>query len=509
MSRWYVGLTCLILGGLAGTFVAEPILHGQAGNPPVTGIPKELTSYRDVVKKVLPAVVSIEANGKPKAAAEKPKQQPRRRPQLEDDGIPEEFRRFFEELQRNPQDEMEQIPTHSFGSGFLIDAKGVILTNHHVVSGAEEVQVTLQDGRKFTSKDIHSDPRTDLAIVRIKAEAPLPYLELGDSSQMDQGDRVLAVGAPFGLAGSVTAGIISAKGRILSNGPGDRDDYLQTDAAINPGNSGGPLVGLDGKVIGVNSAIKSRTGGFQGVGLAISSNLAKRISEKLLKDGVVRRGYLGVQMKDLIDKDLARRLGVENQGGVVVSRAYEGSPAAKGGIKGGDVITSFDDKPVKDGKTLQDMVNSQPLEKPVDVTVVRDGKTEHLKLTIEQMPANYGAERAPFPRVPRPDETAIMLNSIGAEVMDLSEDLAKEMGLKDVTEGAVVTRVKRDTPAAEAGLFPGLVITRADKKKITSASDLRDAIKDGALKNGVLLRGESITTGTVYALLKSSTMASK
>src|SRR5262249_47621968 len=221
-----------------------------------------------------------------------------------------EFRRFFEEFQRRPfgLDDDEPVPQEAFGSGFLVDPKGVILTNHHVVNGATEVDITLQDDRKFKSTDIHSDPRTDLAVIRIKAEAPLPYLELGDSSQMDQGDRVLAIGAPFGLTGSVTSGIVSAKGRSLSNGPGDRDDFLQTDAAINPGNSGGPLVNLEGKVVGINSAIKSRSGGFQGVGLAISSNLAKRISEKLLKDGVVRRGYLGVMMKDLTDKELAHRL---------------------------------------------------------------------------------------------------------------------------------------------------------------------------------------------------------
>ena len=311
MSRLYVGITCLILGGLAGAFVAEPILHGQNGQhnaPAATGIPKEMTSFRDVVRRVLPAVVSIKAIPNPKPAPGP--NQPRRRPQIDEQGIPEEFRRFLEEFQDNPFDNGNAIPSQSFGSGFIVDPKGVILTNHHVVSGADKVEITLQDKRKFTSQDIHSDPRTDLAIIRITAEAALPYLEFGDSSQMEQGDRVLAVGAPFGLAGSVTAGIISAKSRSLSNGPGDPDDFLQTDAAINPGNSGGPLISLDGKVVGITSAIKSRTGGFQGVGLAISSNLAKRISEKLLKDGTVHRGYLGVVMKDLIDKDLAQRLGV-------------------------------------------------------------------------------------------------------------------------------------------------------------------------------------------------------
>jgi serine protease Do len=506
MSRVYVAITCLILGGLAGTFVAAPALQGQAKVGSDAPYPKELTSYRDVVKKVLPAVVRIESTSKPRPAAQRPNQ-PRRRPQVDEDGVPEEFRRFFEEFQRRQMDQDDMPPQQAFGSGFIVDPKGIILTNHHVVNGADEVTITLQDDRKFTSKEVHSDARTDLAIIRIK-EKDLPYLELGDSGQMEQGDRVLAVGAPFNLAGSVTAGIISAKGRILNNGPGDRDDFLQTDAAINPGNSGGPLVSLDGKVIGITSAIKSRTGGFQGVGLAISSNLAKRISEKLLKDGVVHRGYLGVVMKDLIDKELARRLGVD-EGGVVISRAYDKSPAAKAGIKSGDIIIAFDGKSIKEGRALQGIVNELPLGKPINTTVVRDGKRQSLKVTLEEMPANYGVERIQYPRVPKADETAITLNSIGAEVMDLTEELAKEMGLKDVASGAVVIKVKPETPATQANLFPGFVITKADKKPITSAVELRDAIKDGALKNGVLLQGESITTGTVYTLLKTSDAASK
>jgi serine protease Do len=510
MSRLYVGITCLILGGLAGAFVAEPILHGQNGQsnaPAATGVPKEMTSYRDVVKRVLPAVVAIDSTSKPKPA-QRPNQ-PRRRPQLDDQGIPEEFRRFFEEFQDNPFDNGEAIPSRSFGSGFIVDPKGVILTNHHVVNGADKVEITLQDRRKFTSTDIHSDPRTDLAIIRIKSDAPLPYLEFGDSSQMEQGDRVLAVGAPFGLTGSVTSGIISAKGRSLSNGPGDPDDFLQTDAAINPGNSGGPLISLDGKVIGITSAIKSRSGGFQGVGLAISSTLAKRISDKLLKEGTVHRGYLGVVMKDLIDKEIAKRLGVEKEGGVVISSAKDGSPAAKAGIKGGDVVTSFAGQSVKDGKTLQGIVNNLPVGKSADAILVRDGAPLKLAIKIEEMPSNYGSEQPKLPRVPKAKEESIVkLDSIGVGVLDVDEDLAKQMGLKDVISGAVVVRVQRETPAAEAGLFPGLVITKADKKDITSAADLEEAVKKG-LKKGVLLRGESTATGTIYALVKSGETASK
>ena len=297
-ARWLLACVCLTLAVAVGSFVAGPLLRGQNTAKPAAVAIKELYSYRDIVKKMLPAVVSIESKVKPA----NPVRMQRRRPDL--DQIPEEFRQFFGGAE---QFEMPQRPQVGFGSGFLVDSKGVVLTNYHVVAGADQVEITLADGRKFTSKDIKADQKSDLAIVRIESKTALPHLELGDSDQMEIGDRVLAVGAPFGLTGSVTHGIISAKGR---NGLSMNmyEDFLQTDAPINPGNSGGPLVNLEGKVVGINSAIKTQSGGFQGVGLAIASNLAKNVKDQLLKDGVVRRGYLGVQIKDLIDKELAHGL---------------------------------------------------------------------------------------------------------------------------------------------------------------------------------------------------------
>src|SRR5205807_2344271 len=210
------------------------------------------------------------------------------------------------------------VPQQSFGSGFIIDPKGVVLTNFHVVDGADRVEISLKDGRKFFSKEIKGDRKNDLAIVRFTPGSPLPYLQLGDSDAMEIGDRVLAVGAPFGLAGSVTAGIVSAKGRDgLSPERAVYEDYLQTDAAINPGNSGGPLVNMEGKVIGINTAIRTRTGGFQGVGLAITSNVAKNIVDQLTRDGVVHRGYLGIKFEPL-DPAVAEELSLKDQYGVLV-----------------------------------------------------------------------------------------------------------------------------------------------------------------------------------------------
>ena len=284
MKRWSVAFVCLTAGALAGTYIAAPYLHGQNPAPNVPPIPKELTSYRGIVERVLPAVVSIEARSKAtKVRQSLPKRniRPDGRPLPEEfrRQIPEEFRRYFDE-KGQPFDDTPEGPSPKlgFGSGFIVDPKGVILTNNHVVDGADQVTVELQDGRKFTSKDIKTDRKTDLAIVRIEiaTASRCPFLELGDSEQMEIGDRVLAVGAPFGLTGSVTHGIISAKGRNGLN-MNMYEDFLQTDAAINPGNSGGPLVNLEGKVVGINSAIKSRSGGFQGVGLAIASNLAKNV----------------------------------------------------------------------------------------------------------------------------------------------------------------------------------------------------------------------------------------
>jgi len=326
-------------------------------------MPKEFTSYRDLVKEVAPAVVSIEAKVKSKRSF---------LPRVDD----------LEEVQaQKPELQL------GFGSGVIVDSKGVILTNFHVVDGADSLEISLPDGRKFTSTSWNGDRKTDLAIVRVVSEKPLPFLAFGDSEQMEVGDRVLAIGAPFGLTGSVTHGIISAKSRNLRLN--QYEDFLQTDAAINPGNSGGPLVSLDGKIIGINSAIKSKSGGFQGVGLAISSNLARTVMQQLMKDGSVKRGYLGIQIRD-IDADTATKFGVKEGSGVMITRVFEQTPAAKGGLKLGDIVFTIADKPVRDGLELSKVVAVLPLSQPVDVVLQRDGKSLLMKVTIEEQPETFG-----------------------------------------------------------------------------------------------------------------------
>jgi serine protease Do len=355
------------------------------------------------------------------------------------------------------------------------------------------------DGRKFTSRDIRGDRRTDLAIVRVDAQN-VPYLELGDSDAMEIGDRVLAVGAPFGLAGSVTQGIVSAKGRNGLN-MNMYEDFLQTDAAINPGNSGGPLVNLEGKVIGINAAIKSRSGGFQGVGLAVASNLAKSVSKALLTDGVVRRGYLGVQIRDL-DPEVGARLGLTKDVGVVVARVYEKTPAAKAGIQDGDIITAIGGRPIKDGKTLQLTVAGLPLKQAVDVNLVREGKAMKVSVVIEEQPTEFGTASVPAPRRPAPAPESTSLDKIGVDIAELNDDNAEDFGYKKGTRGVVITRVAPSSIAAESGLSRGMVVSKVENQKVTTPSAARQALESASLSRGVVLQVQSPQAGTGFVLLK-------
>jgi serine protease Do len=355
-SRFALVFACLTLGSAGGYLIDSAVRPAHADQNLAPLVPQDLTSYRTIVKDVVPAVVSIESKVKARRAM-----------------------RF-----RAGRDGSIEL---GLGSGVIVGPKGTILTNYHVIDGADFVEVHLADGRTFTSHDMAGDKKTDLAIVKIQTDKPLPFLTLGDSSKMEVGDRVLAVGAPFGLTSSVTHGIISAKARNM--GLNTYEDFLQTDAAINPGNSGGPLISLDGKVIGINSAIKSRSGGFQGVGMAISSNLARSVMTQLMKDGVVHRGYLGVAVGD-VNQEVAQELHVKERAGVVITRVFPKSPAARSGLEPGDVVTTIAGKPVREGSELQKVILSLPLNKPVEVNYLRDGAAKTAKVVVEEQPEDYG-----------------------------------------------------------------------------------------------------------------------
>ncbi len=474
-------------------FIGSPCLQGQAQSK--MPLPPEPLSFRDVVKRVLPAVVSIDSKPKgAKAQPPLPKQNPN-----DPNQVPEEFRRFFDEFGRMP--EGNEAPRLGFGSGFFVDPSGVILTNLHVVDGAEQITVTLLDGRKFSAKNIRGDRRTDLAIIILDQKGPFPALALGDSDAMEIGDRVLAVGAPFGLTGSVTAGIVSAKGRNGLN-MNKYEDFLQTDAAINPGNSGGPLVNLEGKVVGINAAIKSRSGGFQGVGLAVASNLARRVAQALQTEGIVRRGYLGVQIRDL-NPEVAERLKLPADTGVVVGEVFENTPAAKSGLQAGDIIILIAGRKVKDANVLQRLVAELPLQKASDIKVIRDYQPVTIPVTIEEQPKDYGSATAPARRQSKNIPGGTVIPNVGLDVTDMTDSMADDLGFRAGTHGVVIARVEQESTAANAGLRRGMLILRADANKITGAAQLQESLTPAALQNGVLLQVQSPQGGVNYVLLRS------
>jgi serine protease Do len=320
---------------------------------------------------------------------------------------------------------------------------------------------------------------------------------------MEIGDRVLAVGAPFGLTGSVTAGIISAKGRNGLN-MNMYEDFLQTDAAINPGNSGGPLVSLDGKVVGINSAIKTRSGGFQGVGLAVASNLAKSVVRSLEKDGVVHRGYLGVQVRGL-DPEVARRLGVPKDTGILVGQVFAKTPASSAGLQAGDIITEIGGKKIRDGHSLQRTVADLPLKQPVELKVMRDGKNVVLHVTIEEQPGDFGYARATNEQPEKPSSSdGIVMDKLGIELADLNGGMATELGYAKGATGAVITRIEPGSVAFQAGLRRGMLIKKVDTHKVADARAAHEALEKASLSQGVLLQVQSPQGGTNIVLLRKT-----
>jgi serine protease Do len=482
-----LGLSAVLAG--SGGFLAAGT--GTTGNHQETAV-RELPSYRDVVKRVLPAVVSIEA--KPKAQLSAVSRPPTGQSPFEGmPGLPDELRKYFERMPKQPFPAPNVPHGHAIGSGFVVDPSGIILTNEHVVRGAEEVTVLFQDGRKFTARDIKHDPKTDLAVVRIEAKESLPFLKLGNSDETEVGDRVLAIGSPLGMTGTVTSGIISAKGRDIRMNM--YEDFLQTDAAINPGNSGGPLVNLAGDVVGINSAIKSGTGGSQGIGLAIASNLVKNVMDQLREHGSVHRGYLGVQVAPL-DSEVAARLGVSGKGGVVISKVGPKSPAAKSGLQDGDILTKIGDNMVKDPRHLQQIVAGLPIGKPVDLAVVRDGANLVLSMTVEAQPESFGAT------ADLSDAGQTHLGKVGVKVKELTPESAKELGFPESSAGVLITEVEPDGIAAAAGLQNGLLILKVDQHAVKTVTDVETAFEKGSLEKGILVQVRTPKLGTSYVLLK-------
>lgn len=356
------------------------------------------------------------------------------------------------------------------GSGFIMNEEGYILTNNHVVEGADQIRVKLASGKEFEGRVVGRDPKTDLALVKIAGNSDLQPLKLGNSDDLNVGNWVVAVGSPFGLEQTVTAGIVSAKGRVIGSGP--YDNFIQTDASINPGNSGGPLINLQGEVVGINTAIVASG---QGIGFAIPINMAKEIAPQLQKQGHVTRGLLGVSIQN-VTPELAKSLGLKESKGALVSQVAPGGPADKAGIEQGDVIVSFDGRIVEDSKDLPRIVASTTVGKTVTVKLFREGKEVERQAKVGEMEEENTTETEQGPVHP----------SLGVTVQNLTPQIARELGLKKST-GVVVTGVEPGSPAAEASIQPGDVIQAVNRKPVKNVEDFVKIVEKARESGSLLL----------------------
>ncbi len=382
-------------------------------------------------------------------------------------------------------------PTRSLGSGFIITKDGYILTNDHVVADATRITVTTKDGEQYTAKVIGHDEKSDIALIKITPRHDLPVAPLGNSDDIKVGQWVMAIGNPFGFDHSVTVGIVSAKGRFI---PGNYDDFIQTDASINPGNSGGPLIALNGEVIGVNSAIYTRTGISMGIGFAIPINIVKQELDQLRSKGRVERGWLGVYIQR-ITPDLAQSLGLSAPKGALVAEVLKNGPAREAGIKRGDVIVAYDGHPVDDSRSLPLMVGRTPIGKTATLKIIRNGKPMDLKVTIKP---SQEAELASL-ESPSKQEPFGTASAFGLFVKDLNPELAKQMGLRE-RHGVVISSVKPGSSADDAGLQARDIILEVNRKKVGDVKSYQQAITAGKGKILLLLvkRGDN----TIYVALK-------
>jgi serine protease Do len=441
------------------------------------------TAFRQAAKDALPAMVSIETLGKSA--------------QVNGQVIPEDLfegsplgelfkndPRFKGFGRRMPQ----QMPrSHGMGSGFVIDPAGIILTANHVVANADSVKVKLHDGRVYTATDIKTDPRTDVAIVRIQADGKLPFIRLGDSDATEIGDWVLAVGSPFGLDATVTAGIISAKGR------GDmriteREDFLQTDAAINPGNSGGPLINVMGEVIGINTAISTRSGGYDGVGFAVPINLAKWVADQLIERGTVTRAYLGVAIQP-VTSDLSKQFNVPVGKGALVTEVRPGSPASAARLEAGDLVLKFNGKEIHGPRDLQGVVERLKVDGTYPMLIARDGKEMTINVHVKEMPGDYSLASNTLSHEQDEHETpkADSFSDLGIDIEAIRPEVAQKFGYKGEVTGVLITSVKPDSPADKADLKDGMVIEKVGFKKVNSPAEFKEALKSVTGEKGILM----------------------
>ena len=436
---------------LAGVGISGAIDHLQGGDraataasAPAPAVSQGLPDFATLAKRVGPSVVNVSTTQVRKAAADTPS------PFDSDDPMSQFWQRFFGG--RMPRGGSQRQT--GLGSGFIIDRNGTILTNYHVVDGAQKISVTLSDGKTYDAKVIGKDQKTDIAVIKIDAGQDLPAVTLGDSDRLEVGEWVMAIGNPFGLDHTVTSGIVSAKGRQIGQGP--YDNFIQTDASINPGNSGGPLINLRGEVVGITTAIYSQSGGNIGIGFAIPTNSVKELLPQLKDKGRVVRGYLGTTVQK-ITPEIADSLGLKQQRGALVADVMRGSPAERAGIKTGDIITEFNSKEVKDSAELPALVARVAPGTTASIKVLRDGKEISLPITVGEMKDTEVA-------------TAGEEGDLGLAVQPLTPEVAQSMGLNRA-EGLVITEVKPGSAADDAGLREGDVITEVNRRPVKTLAD--------------------------------------
>ncbi len=447
------------------------LLFSPLAYTPANAQPDQLQAgFADLVEKLSPAVVNISTSQKVKTA--------QGYFGMPFEGLPnspefEPFRQFFDRFGGMPQAQEREV--FSLGSGFIIDAEGYVITNNHVVAEADEVTVTLSDDRKFTADVIGRDPKTDLALLKIKDSKPLPFVPMGDSDAMRVGDWVIAIGNPFGLGGSVTQGIISARQRSINAGP--FDDFLQTDAPINRGNSGGPLFNTKGEVIGINSAIFSPSGGSVGIGFAIPTALAKPIITQLKAQGHVVRGWLGVKIQEVTD-EIAESVGLGTAKGALIMDVGAGSPAEKAGLKSGDIVLSFAGKEIKEMRFLPRLVAETKIGTSVAVSYWRDGKSHTTNVSIAKLDEEDEPQAVSNKNKKEKTKTSNAETVLGMELMPLNPALRQNFAVSKDIDGVVVAELESGSEAAKRGVRPGDVIVAVNNNKVKSVTEVQKQLAE-------------------------------
>jgi len=463
----------------AATAAAAPAAAAPAAAVPAAAAPAPLpagvvrgpANIADVAEQVIDAVVNVSTSQKVDPhVTELPDLPP---------GSPMEkfFEDFFKHHRGQGGDDDEPRRVNSLGSGFIIDPAGLIVTNNHVIDGADEISVILNDGTKLKADLVGKDSKSDLALLRVHPDKPLKYVKFGDSDKLRLGEWVVAIGNPFSLGGTVTAGIVSARHRDINSGP--YDNYIQTDAPINRGNSGGPLFDLNGEVIGINTAIISPSGGSIGIGFAIPSNSAVPVLDQLQKFGEARRGWLGVRIQEVTDK-LAESLGIGQARGALVAGVDDKGPAKPAGIEPGDVVITFDGHPVKEMRDLPRIVADTPVGKQADVVVIRKGKQETLKVTVGRLKDDDKVAAVDTKKDAEPEHKSVVQKTLGLELSSLTAETRKKFKIRDTVKGVLVTGVDPNAAndAPDRHLGPGDVIVEVQYQAVGTPADLQKRVNE-------------------------------